>query len=98
MRKSPRSNIKFGASKTHREDPFVIKTTQPAVGPGTYNFDKNVGHKILNPTIPRVPLNRSTLQDVKRTTFRKKGGNASIRDNFEDFSDASDEDFEHRSV
>lgn len=27
VRKSPRSNIKFGASKTAREDPFVIKTT-----------------------------------------------------------------------
>ncbi len=76
----------------------MIKTTQPAVGPGTYNFDKNIGHKILNPTIPRVPLNRSTIQDTKRTTYRKKGGNASIRDNFEDFSDASDEDLDHRSI
>jgi len=29
IRKSPRSNIMFGASKTKREDPFVIKSTQP---------------------------------------------------------------------
>lgn len=76
----------------------MIKTTQPTVGPGTYNFEKNVGHKILNPTIPRVPLNRSTIQDVKRSTFRKKGGNASIRDNFDDFSEDSEEDLDHRSV
>ena len=75
----------------------MIKTTMPSVGPGSYSYEKNVGHKILNPTIPREPLNRSTIQDTKRSTFRKKGGNASIRDNFEDFSDDSDE-FEHKSV
>ncbi len=98
VRKSPRSNIKFGASKTAREDPFVIKTTQPAIGPGCYDWNKNMGHKIQNPTIPREPLNRSAVQDTKRSTFRKRGGNASIRDNFEDFSDDSEEDVDHRSV
>jgi hypothetical protein len=37
------------------------------------------------------------LHESKRP-FRKRGGNASIRDNFEDFSDESDGDDDHRSI
>ena len=68
----------------------MIKTTQPQVGPGSYEYwNKNTGYKIHNPTIPREPWNRSA---VIQRPFRKKAANASIRDNFDDFSDESEDD------
>jgi hypothetical protein len=56
IRKELKSNIKFGISKTIRDDPFVKKTTLPSVGPGSYEFwNKDSGYKVTNPTIPREP-------------------------------------------
>lgn len=77
----------------------MLKTTLPQVGPGSYEFwNKNPGHKIPNPTIPREPVNRSTIHEPKRSFRKRKGGNASIKDNFDDFSDESDSEDDHRSV
>lgn len=69
-----------------RQDPFTKKSTQPTVGPGSYEFwNKTVGHKIHNPTIPREANNRSMFGQAPKRG--KKPRNASIRDNFDDFSD-----------
>jgi hypothetical protein len=77
-------------SKTLRDDPFIKKSTQPTVGPGSYEFwSKNIGHKIPNPTFTREPVNRSEQHDRPRW---KKKRNASIRDNFEDPSDDESDD------
>jgi hypothetical protein len=66
------------------------------VGPGCYEFwSKEPGHKIPNPTIPRDPQNRSMFNSVPRRATKNR--NASIRDNFDDFSD-SDSDADSTSA
>jgi hypothetical protein len=94
-RHSPRSNIKFGVSKTVRVDPFSAKTknTMPSVGPGSYEYWSKTlgGHKIPNPTIPRESSNRSSLHPGVRLRGGKKPRNASIRENFEEYSDEDSE-------
>ena len=88
--------MKFGVSKTLRHDVFVKKTTLPSVGPGSYEFwNKEVGHKIPNPTIPRETKSKSMFGGgVSHSVNNKKRrkNHASIRENFEDYSDSDSDD------
>lgn len=46
VKQSPRALIDFGISKSNRKDSFTKKTTEPSVGPGSYNITKEIDRKI----------------------------------------------------
>lgn len=87
-KKSPRALINFGISKSSRKDTFTKKTTNPSVGPGSYDITKEIDRKIYAPSIPRDMTNKSMITQMGRVK-RNKG---SIRDNFDVDSDSEEEE------
>ena len=60
-KKSPRALMNFGISKSKRKDEFIKKTTNPLVGPGSYEITKEIDRRIYAPTIPRDMNNKSMI-------------------------------------
>jgi hypothetical protein len=51
---SVKGTVRWGNSKSTRQDHFTKNFTSPEVGPGAYHPKKKIDRSIHNPTIPRA--------------------------------------------
>ena len=77
--------MNYEMDKVQRKDHFVRNHTQKNVGPGYYKIERSIDRTIKNPTIPRAGWGGTGLKVVRK---RNRG---SIRDNYEEESNSSDD-------
>ena len=82
---SVKGALNFGlASKTERSKSLISKTTQPHVGPGSYELSRSLNLRNQNPSFSRAIFAQTVQRPVKN-----KG---SIRGNYEEDSETGDKD------
>ncbi len=82
----------FAQASKRKEDLFVRKTTEPTVGPGSYDIRREINRSIPNPTIPRETVSKPGENLGGGGLVFKRKTYGSIKDNYETDSETAEED------